>query len=1243
MIDPQSALEFLSSDGPPSEKTLEILKTIGFDDLQGAVARFRALCRNDSERALFSQIFSALSYALMDATSADHSLLNLQRLLESTGDRDQLLNKLVQQPRTVEILVKLFVGSQFLTEILLRNPHYLDRLTTHKRLAEFKSRADFVEHGRRDFTEGTTIAEAMDYLRRFQQWEFLRLAACDSFGLMDLKNITLQLALLADGIVQIALEFLAAAEGLSLDQFVVVAMGKLGGEELNYSSDIDLVFICDRDAERFWGLGQKLIRVLSESTGQGFLYRVDLRLRPWGNAGALVTTIDNWAEYLNRSGQLWEKQALLKARPIAGNLQLGEQALARLQPSIFHVDIDAVRKSIRGTKEKIEESLRRRGVKWGEVKAGPGGIRDIEFVVQFLQLVYGGEIPEVRCLNTLEGLVRLAEMKLLFPEEFRRLTEGYLVLRTIEHALQLMHNKQEHTLPRSERHLDYLARRLDFPDSKSFLEHYEQHSRSVREIFERYLHHDQHPMQPSLDVPASQSTIQFGNAAESYHAVFSPTDEELHAELLSRIDAAHVIRIHVANSGEDYAQLTVVGVDRIGELAAICGLLFTYGLDIVYGNVFTWTEATTLVPIGNPDLNSDMSWRFIEKKSPRKFVNVFHVRRTGVSESPFLGADRWEQFESELNELLLLSDQRGLNEAQGRIARRVAETMEAAPRSAITLFPFELELDNESDVNATILHIQGEDSPGFLYELTNAITISGLSITRMMIRSSGNRVIDTLYVVDEHHQRIQHADRLNELRAAIVLIKHFTHFLPQSPNPGSALIHFQQFLENLFRQPNWLEQLSPLQDSEVLGALAALLGISDFLWDDFLRLQHENLFPVVTNVDGLQQPRDRESLEEELHSLLAKADEHQKLDVLNAFKDREMMRSDMRHILGLQDKFGMFGRELTTVAEVTVDAAREICEQTLQAIHGCPRTSSGAVAQYCLCALGKFGGRELGYASDIELMFLFQGDGQTDGREVVSNAEYFERFVHEFRRSIRSKRKGIFEIDLRLRPYGKAGPLAVSLSTFESYFGPGGEAWPYERQMLVKLRPVAGSKELGRQIVAVRDALIYRGEPFNVAAMKAMREKQIRQLIRPGTFNAKLSPGGLVDCEYVVQGLQITFGHLDKAIREPNTREAMKALESYGLLPSDIRVGLRDAYRFFRRVIDGLRVVRGDASDLTVPPFDCDEFVFLARRLGYSSDVKRLQQDFERHTQHVQLVAAALPEMMKQEPSAVSRRLRKEK
>jgi glutamate-ammonia-ligase adenylyltransferase len=271
-----------------------------------------------------------------------------------------------------------------------------------------------------------------------------------------------------------------------------------------------------------------------------------------------------------------------------------------------------------------------------------------------------------------------------------------------------------------------------------------------------------------------------------------------------------------------------------------------------------------------------------------------------------------------------------------------------------------------------------------------------------------------------------------------------------------------------------------------------------------------------------------------------------------------------------------------------------------------------------VCALGKCGGRELGFASDIELMFIYAGNGQTTGPQVISTTEFYEKLVMAFVRAIRARREGIFEIDLQLRPYGKAGSLSVSLDSFRRYFAPDGPAWSYERQALVKLRPIAGDQEFGQKIAEMRDAFVYTGEPFDITAMRAMRERQVRHLVTGGTFNLKYSPGGLVDVEYLVQGLQITHGKTQPELRQANTREALAMLEKCGIISAEDHSRLRKAHTFLRWMIDSLRVVRGNARDITVPREGSEEFAFLGRRMPYGSDPSRLLEALARYTRDVQ-------------------------
>jgi [glutamine synthetase] adenylyltransferase / [glutamine synthetase]-adenylyl-L-tyrosine phosphorylase len=1214
----QSGQLVLRPDYPEAEAR-ELLRTVGFADWALALRRLREIGRDDASRQALAGVLPLLLIALSDAATPDASLLNFERYVQCVADRTELLRYLASKPRAVEILVKLFVGSQFLTEILLRNPDYLEKLTNHKRLADFKSRAHFVAEAQEATLAAPTIEARLDALRRYQRWELLRIGACDAFGLFDLKSVTVQLSLLADSLVQTCLSIYSADLELGDSGFAVVAMGKLGGEELNYSSDIDLIFLAESDAARFWTLGQRLIKALTESTAEGFLYRVDMRLRPWGRSGALVNTIDGHVQYLKAHGMLWEKQALLKARVIAGDAQLGQTFLKRVEPLLFGAPIEMIRESIRKLKARIEANLERRGRDWGEVKSGAGSIRDIEFVTQFLQLARGREEPHVRSINTLDGLVRLADFSFIQADEYRQLTSAYNFFRAIEHSLQLMHHKQTHSLPEDRRELAFLARRLDFADADQFLDYYNRHRTSVRAIYRKYLE-GRTPPDGATDSPDAEPADATPLHMEaSYRETFDSTARARHRELLAKLTETAPVDVVTAPLHNGRWQVTVVGFNHPGELAIICGLLFAYGCNIVDGNAFS-EENLAGGSAARPRLRNSAS----SSESAAKFVDVFTVEPPVKTQAPNLPA-MWQKYAAELADLIREARSGRVGEVQGRLAKRVASAMPATSDEVNTLYPVEIEIDNDSSPRSTVLRIRSEDTMGFLYELANAAALAGIDILRMIVDSRGDRAFDTLYVTNVAGEKITDPGRQSEVRAAIVLIKHFTHLLPRSPNPEAALLHFRDFLVQLFQQPDWLHELASLERSDVLTALARLLGVSDFLWEDFLRLQHVNLFPVVRDISGLERRKTRESLSAELDAQLADATTTEdRRERLNAFKDREMFRADMRHILGLVEEFGQFSAELGDVAEVVVAAALRICLADLEHRFGRPRTAEGGPARLAVCALGKCGGRELGYASDIELMFVYDGTGSTTGPEVIGTAEFYQRLVEAFTHSIRSRQEGVFQIDLRLRPYGRAGSLAVSLDAFSGYFGPEGAAWPYERQALVKLRPIAGDLLFGSDIVALRDRLIYSGEPFDVAAMRAMREKQLRQLVRGGTTNAKLSPGQLVDTEYLVQGLQITHGHRDPSLRAVNTLDALAALEKHTFIAPDDAARLREAYVFQRDLIDALRIVRGHARDLTVPAADSEEFVFLARRVGYGADVSRLWDDIERYAATVRQLSRLL-------------------
>ncbi|MFO1022177.1 MAG: glutamine synthetase adenylyltransferase [Planctomycetales bacterium] len=920
-----------------------------------------------------------------------------------------------------------------------------------------------------------------------------------------------------------------------------------------------------------------------------------------------------------------------QARVIAGDFELGQGFLREAQPMIFNSPPEAVRANVKGMKARIEAELEHRGKKWGEVKSGTGSIRDIEFVTQYLQLINGGENPAVRSFNTLNALIRLTDFDLLQADEYRILTDGYIFLRKIEHALQLLHNKQTHNLPTDPQELNYLAMRLDFESGEQFLNHYERYCTAIRRVYDR--HFNDYQDREVEATPAHTRVMKhLARMEHDYALAFDEDQISQHARLAQQLDANHLVEVEAEPLEDGTWRVTIIAYDYLGELSLICGLMFVYGLDIVDGDVFTYEAVAegTSPPktIGRPKVKSQhrppSSSRprnvSSSEESAKKIVDVFTVRPMQPAT-----AETFLLYRNDLHDLLKLLKAGKQTEAQGVLANRVATILRDTPARQTPLYPVDIDIDNAKSEQFTLLRISAPDTIGFLYELSNALALNGVYVQRVHFKALGNHAYDILYVTDQHGRKIIGEREQLELRAATLLTKQFTHLLPRSSNPEGALLHFREFISQLFSRSDWITELSSLTRPEVLDALAQLLGVSDFLWNDFLRMQHANLFPVVKDVEALAERYTPDRLREDLQrELQAAAPGEERVLALNSFKDRVMFRIDMRHILGHIPEFGQFSLELTDAAEVVVEAACDLVETDLKARFGVPQSADALRCPYVVCALGKCGGRELGYASDIELMFVYDGTGLTTGPEKITTTEYYLKLVEAVTHTIRTKHEGIFQVDLRLRPYGKAGPLAVSLEAFRNYFGMSGPAWPYERQALVKLRPICGDLEFGARLVGIRDKLIYSGGVFEVEAMRGMRERQLRQLVTPGTFNAKFSPGGLVDIEYLVQGLQMQHAREYPEIKETNTRLALKAMREAGILSEANFQALTSAYIFLRRLIDALRVVRGDAKDLTVPDHTSEEFQFLSRRLGYGEEVARLPEEIAEHAARVQQINGAL-------------------
>ncbi len=386
----------------------------------------------------------------------------------------------------VPVLPRVFASSDFAARLCVQHPEVLQELLKTGDLARAYPAGELTRRVVRELANATDEAALKVRLRLLRRRELIRIAWRDLAGWADLRETLATLSEFADACVHEALEKLHAwacahsgeprGEHSGMPQkLVVLALGKLGGQELNFSSDIDLVFAYPEEGETqgkpalsnhefFIRLGQSLINVLNENTADGFVFRVDMRLRPNGASGPLALSFAAMEYYYQTHGRDWERYAFIKARPIAGDREAGAELLETLKPFVYRKYLDyGTIESIRGMKAMIERETARKGMQ-GNIKLGRGGIREIEFIVQTQQLIRGGREPQLQERRLLAVLPRMAATGCIASPAADELTQAYVFLRNIEHRLQMAADQQTQQLPTDEIAQQRLAFAAGFDD-----------------------------------------------------------------------------------------------------------------------------------------------------------------------------------------------------------------------------------------------------------------------------------------------------------------------------------------------------------------------------------------------------------------------------------------------------------------------------------------------------------------------------------------------------------------------------------------------------------------------------------------------------------------------------------------------------------------------------------------------------------------------------------------------------------
>jgi len=487
---------------------LERLREIGVRDIVRCLSFLSEVLRSFPED---NEIVEAVIQAASRAADPDLFFLNLSRLGDSLP-----VDRLIDSLRDAELRTLLGVllgGSEFLPERLTRHPEVFVALFPERGVlfpldSEALHREALEEAGRCGSEE-----EMKRALRRMKLREMARIAARDLGGLSPLSCVTRELSSLAsaalDGAVQFARKALSAKFGEPMAifpdgarrpyRFVVLGMGKLGGLELNFSSDVDLIYIYESGRweaadnqkslsphQYFVRVGEMVTRIMQEATDEGFVFRVDLRLRPEGTRGELAISQRAAESYYESYGQIWERAALIKARPVAGDLSLGEELLRTLVPFVFRKYMDFTYiVEIKDLKDRINQAAIRSRKEERDLKLGAGGIREIEFFVQAHQLIYGGKETSLRLRGTLEALEELSRLRIVSGREQEELAEAYIFLRTLEHRIQVRNERQTHVLPQGESDRWRLARSMGFSNPQELLEALDRRNDTVCEIYSR--------------------------------------------------------------------------------------------------------------------------------------------------------------------------------------------------------------------------------------------------------------------------------------------------------------------------------------------------------------------------------------------------------------------------------------------------------------------------------------------------------------------------------------------------------------------------------------------------------------------------------------------------------------------------------------------------------------------------------------------------------------------------------------
>ena len=1086
--------------------------------------------------------------------------------------------------------------SDFVAKTMIQYPHECAQLIADGALESPFYSLDITDEINERIVPNISDSELKKRLRILRRVHMVPIAWRDLTGKADIEEVFVSLSNLAEGIVCRTIDVVRAsmetAFGQAYDKqgavmpLLVLGMGKLGGGELNFSSDIDLICCYPYDGqttggarsitfqEYFTKVVQRFSNLLAETTADSFCYRIDLRLRPFGDAGPLVSSFDALSVYYETQGRTWERYALVKAR-LLGDYHFwgdyGDELIEMLRPFVYrrYLDYGAI-ESLRKLKHMIEAEVRRRNL-GDNFKLGSGGIREIEFIAQVFELMRGGRMQELVERSLRKTLRNISKLQLLPDEVCQNLDVCYIYLRRLENITQMLSDKQTQTLPTTEKDRMRVAIGMNKGSFAELTEELDQIRNKVHHEFVAVMRDD-----------------------DSAQDEMSTENVELWESSLSADELASILAPLLAEHLPPEAKAKVEN----NASSANAGNITTGSNTANSGN------AVPAANSGKPVQDAKVATATAATSTAAAQLAPAAPAATSATASTAAAA------------------------AAKAKAKAESESAASAVASAA--------VTSTTTVNDSAATMSASSTQGGTASSNTALAGAAAVSTAATVSASG-ATSDSSVTVSVSTAPLPEAIQQEALQLAqgIIQLHHTLARLPVGPIGRETLVRLMPkiiravtkyknaaalfnkvalLLEKVALRTTYLQLL--LENNGTREKLLSLLNGNNFA--GALISAHPILLDELIAPRYFKMPPHPDEYLAWLNERLLRIDPddlEEQMEELRLFKKTMVLRiamSDQSQSLPLMK----ISDSLTWLAEAIL---REISmlawRQTVQK-YGAPRDRNFQDPGFAIIAYGKLGGIELGYKSDLDMVFIREvSDELTAG---VPNAEgeitnsvpaamFYQRFVQRFMHLCTTRMSGgvLYDLDMRLRPDGDSGVLMTDLDAYDNYQK--NRAWTWEHQALVRARAVAGSPKVIEGFNKIRDEVLRtpRDEQQLSDDVYAMRMKMRNYLDRSSDklFDLKQGRGGMVDIEFIAQYLLLREAprHKDMVLWSDNVR-IFDECARLGILTEETTATLKNAYLAIRECYH--RVSLADLPRIVAledRPKACDDVVVIFDRIFHDA------------------------------------------